>query len=185
MHHGTCVTHVPWRMSGSLSRGGVENVPGFPGACATRNFTYLARSPLCAMFKNRRMSLVLRAPLLRLSIVVTPKYNLWCNVCRHKTKTHDNWYLFRQRRRRSLDCRCTRRFWGYTCRPRNGTSPRNILEYQTWKHMSVIQNYFSQVLFYSVIFLQILPRVHSCGPSHGNMTYGMRDVWSPQRVSTG
>ena len=30
-------------MSGSLSRGGGENVPGIPGACATRNFTYLAR----------------------------------------------------------------------------------------------------------------------------------------------
>ena len=34
MHHGTCVTHVPWCMSGSLTRGGWENVPGFPGACA-------------------------------------------------------------------------------------------------------------------------------------------------------
>ena len=45
MHHGTCVTHVPWCMSGSLNRGGGENVPGIPGACATRNFTYLARGP--------------------------------------------------------------------------------------------------------------------------------------------
>ena len=34
MHHGTCVTHVPWCMSGSLTRGGGENVPGIPGACA-------------------------------------------------------------------------------------------------------------------------------------------------------
>ena len=33
MHHGTCVTHVPWCMSGSLTRGGEENVPGIPGAC--------------------------------------------------------------------------------------------------------------------------------------------------------
>ena len=46
MHHGTCVTHVPWCMSGSLTRGGGENVPGIPGACATRDFTYLARGPL-------------------------------------------------------------------------------------------------------------------------------------------
>ena len=38
MHHGTCVTHVPWYMSGSITRGGGENVPGIPGACATRNF---------------------------------------------------------------------------------------------------------------------------------------------------
>ena len=45
MHHGTCVTHVPWCMSGSLNRGGGENVPGIPGTCATHNFTYLARGP--------------------------------------------------------------------------------------------------------------------------------------------
>ena len=45
MHRGTCVTHVPWCMSGSLTRGGGENVPGIPGACATRNFAYLARGP--------------------------------------------------------------------------------------------------------------------------------------------
>ena len=45
MHHGTCMTHVPWCMSGSLTRGGGENVPGIPDAWATRNFTYLARGP--------------------------------------------------------------------------------------------------------------------------------------------
>ena len=45
MHHATCVTHVPWCMSVSLTRGGGENVPGIPGACATRKFTYLARVP--------------------------------------------------------------------------------------------------------------------------------------------
>ena len=50
MNHGTCVTHVPWCMSGSLTgdflwsrwRG---NVPGIPSACATRNFVYLLRGP--------------------------------------------------------------------------------------------------------------------------------------------
>ena len=42
MHHGTCVTHVPCCMSGSLTRGGGENLPGNPSACANRNFTYLA-----------------------------------------------------------------------------------------------------------------------------------------------
>ena len=31
-HHGTSVTQVPWCMSGSLTRGGCENVPGIPGA---------------------------------------------------------------------------------------------------------------------------------------------------------
>ena len=34
MHHGTCVTHVPWCMSGSLTCGDRKNVPGIPGACA-------------------------------------------------------------------------------------------------------------------------------------------------------
>ena len=46
MHHGTCVKHVPYCMSGSLSRGGGENVPGIPGACATLNFRYLVRGLL-------------------------------------------------------------------------------------------------------------------------------------------
>ena len=45
MHHGTCFTHVPWCMSGSLTRGGGENVAGIPGACATHNFAYLVRGP--------------------------------------------------------------------------------------------------------------------------------------------
>ena len=44
----TCVTHVPRCMSGSLTRGGGENVPGISGACATRHFTYLVRDPLAA-----------------------------------------------------------------------------------------------------------------------------------------
>ena len=43
VHRGTCVTHVPRCMSGSLTRGGGENVPGIPGACATRHFGYLVR----------------------------------------------------------------------------------------------------------------------------------------------
>ena len=38
-------SHVPWCMSGSLTRGGGENVPGIPGAWATRNFTYLVIGP--------------------------------------------------------------------------------------------------------------------------------------------
>ena len=39
MHHDTCVTHVPWCMSGSLTRGGGENVPGIPGSCTTTTTT--------------------------------------------------------------------------------------------------------------------------------------------------
>ena len=50
MHHGTCVTHVPWCMTGSLTSGFIwsrwrENVPGILGTCATRNYTYLVRGP--------------------------------------------------------------------------------------------------------------------------------------------
>ena len=65
MHHGTCVTHVPWCMSGSLTRGCEENVPGIPGACATRNFTYLARGPLvrktaCRLFGAKLLSYPMR-----------------------------------------------------------------------------------------------------------------------------
>ena len=52
MHHGACVTHVPWCMSGSLTSGGGGNVPGIPGACATRNFTYLARGALHELAKG-------------------------------------------------------------------------------------------------------------------------------------
>ena len=36
-----------WCMSGSLTRGGWENVPGIPDAWATSNFTYLTRGPCC------------------------------------------------------------------------------------------------------------------------------------------
>ena len=35
MHHGTCVTHVSWCMSGSLTCGDGENDPSIPDACAT------------------------------------------------------------------------------------------------------------------------------------------------------
>ena len=45
-HQGTCVTHVPWCMSESLTGGGGGKVPSIPGACATRNFAYLVRGPL-------------------------------------------------------------------------------------------------------------------------------------------
>ena len=39
MHHGTCVNHVPWFMSGSLTCDDGEKVSGIPGACATDNFS--------------------------------------------------------------------------------------------------------------------------------------------------
>ena len=36
---------MPWCMSGSQTRDGWENIPSFPGACTTHNFTFLARGP--------------------------------------------------------------------------------------------------------------------------------------------
>ena len=42
---GMHLTHVPWCMSGSVTRDGGENVPGIPGACPARNFAYLVRGP--------------------------------------------------------------------------------------------------------------------------------------------
>ena len=55
-HHGMRVTHVPWCMSVSLTRGGGENVLDIPGACATRNFTYLVREPFSVDILALRLS---------------------------------------------------------------------------------------------------------------------------------
>ena len=48
MHHGTCVMHEPWCMSGSLTAVTRKTLPTFP-AHAQPNFTYLARGPLHAI----------------------------------------------------------------------------------------------------------------------------------------
>ena len=73
MHHGTCVTHVPWCMSGFLTRGGEENVPGIPGACATGNFWYLARVPF--WLSNRS-----------LENPEGQKYSIACNRCHYRSQ---------------------------------------------------------------------------------------------------
>ena len=44
--------------SGSLTCGGGENVPGIPGACATRNFTYLVRGPWVVHWKDPESGLI-------------------------------------------------------------------------------------------------------------------------------
>ena len=69
MHHVTCVTHAPWCMSGSLTRGGGENVLGIPSVFTTHNCTYLTRDCLPTLFDlmciwPRLGSLRRRAPLL-------------------------------------------------------------------------------------------------------------------------
>ena len=35
-HHGTCVTHVPWCMSGALTRGDKQDFPGLSGVSGKR-----------------------------------------------------------------------------------------------------------------------------------------------------
>ena len=57
MHHGTCVTHVPWCMPGSITNDFLwsrwrEKRPGIPGACASRNFRYLVRGSLLCHLKH-------------------------------------------------------------------------------------------------------------------------------------
>ena len=46
MHHGTCVTHVPWSMSGLLTRVGVENVPFIPGILSKRPIIWTSDDPI-------------------------------------------------------------------------------------------------------------------------------------------
>ena len=47
-----CRERFPWCMSGSITRGGGENVPGIPGACAIHYFMYLTRAPLSQTYKG-------------------------------------------------------------------------------------------------------------------------------------
>ena len=46
MHHGTCFTHVPWCMLGSLTHGGRENIPGILSSCAKCNFYIFGKRPM-------------------------------------------------------------------------------------------------------------------------------------------
>ena len=52
MYHGSCVSHVPWCMSGPLTRGGGKNYPGIPGACAPAILRIRYKRPMhkCAHF---------------------------------------------------------------------------------------------------------------------------------------
>ena len=58
MHHGTCVMHVPWWMSGLLPHGGRENVPSIHGACTTPKFTYLAKGSWLLNLHSSKTSIV-------------------------------------------------------------------------------------------------------------------------------
>ena len=87
MHHGTCATHVPWCMSGSLTHGARENVPGIPDACATRDFTNLARGPWNQ--KMHRLQFVYK--------LIPPPYpciSHWKTMRRQSNLTHVIFFIF-------------------------------------------------------------------------------------------
>ena len=72
-------TYVSVCMSGSLTHGGGENVPGISGACATHNFTYLARGPWGS--ENIWDFLLLLAPFLLMRSI---HFNLFSMLSTHR-----------------------------------------------------------------------------------------------------
>ena len=90
MHHGTWVTHVPWCMAESLNNGFFwsqlrGNVLDIPGACTTRNFTYLVRGPWLIRWYCRLIYSILVSffslPLFKPSDL----YHLTCLLANRKT----------------------------------------------------------------------------------------------------
>ena len=86
IHHGTCVTLVPWCMSGSLTSSGRENVPGIAGACTTHTLTYLTRGPLYLLtwIPDEQFAIVFRSKLSMNFILA--------GVCRVVTRTIARFY---------------------------------------------------------------------------------------------
>ena len=83
MHHGKCVTHVPWCMSRSLTRGGGESVPDIPGACATHHFTHLIRGPLRSLFVLYSLFCVATVDFC-LAFKITSDDSNWFTPCNNK-----------------------------------------------------------------------------------------------------
>ena len=81
MHHGTCMPHVSWCMSGSLTRDGGERVPGIPGACTTRTFAYLVRG-LCVRI------VLIQHGLSELHLIMIASDEYWCGFI---FLSHFNW----------------------------------------------------------------------------------------------
>ena len=70
MHRGTCVTHVPWCMSGSLTSGGGEN-----------NFTYLVRGPLGLWTTSIEGDILLAATTMTHNPLISkPSYTIFYNL---------------------------------------------------------------------------------------------------------
>ena len=77
MHHGTCVTHVPWCMSGSLTCGDGENVPGIPGACASAIFRIWQEAHSCEKFRLYNTSHILMPAIISLPYRIGFLPSLW------------------------------------------------------------------------------------------------------------
>ena len=83
IHHGTCVTHVPWCTSGSLTCGGGQNVLGIPGACATRNFMYVAEGQLGCYSWCKWVSLMFNVALGKKLLFGLPRIPVLCATLFH------------------------------------------------------------------------------------------------------
>ena len=89
MHHSTCATHVPWCMSGSLTRYGGGNVPGIPGACSTRNFVYLVRGPwVNSVYHCLTLWVPLLSGLNKITVLPTPFAKPWDHYVVFWSKFH-------------------------------------------------------------------------------------------------
>ena len=103
MHHGTCVPHGLWCIPGSLTPSGGENVPDIPGACATRNFTYLARGPWSVQPPTRTKCQWFFLKIFLFSLAMSRDHfvhapsqwetMLHCNVVSHWLGSHKKWSL--------------------------------------------------------------------------------------------
>ena len=85
MHHGTCVTQVPWCMPGLLTSGFLwsrcgQNVSDNPGACATHNFAYLVRGPWEQELVRQQRTHV--------------KWNYRGKLCLYPNSLNRNWTIF-------------------------------------------------------------------------------------------
>ena len=85
MHHGTCMTHVPWCMSGSLTRGGGQDVPGIPGACAIHNFAVRGPCQWSNHDEYGNISYVLNNTLI---------LDIWCSTIPHLPGCFCPWTFF-------------------------------------------------------------------------------------------
>ena len=139
MYHGTCVTHVPLCISESIASGGGENVPGIPGACATRNFMYLARGPWRHRSGSTLVQIGLTAPS-HYPNTLQWRHNGRDSVSNHQP--HD--YLFGRRSKKISKLRVTGLCAGNS--PGTGESPAQMASNTEnvsiwWRHHELLTNH--------------------------------------------